>query len=76
MDSKGIIRRLERLEGKNLATDGVALLELLEDGSWELIIGEKRSIHRTMEEGQRAYKERLQKSRKTEKDSVLIICDI
>lgn len=73
---KMIIRRLERLEGKNLATDGVAILELLEDGSWELIMGEKRSIHRTMEAGQRAYKERLQKHRKTEKDSVLIICDI
>lgn len=55
---------------------GVALLELLEDGSWELIMGEKRSIHQTMEEGQMACKERLQKSRKTKKDSVLIICDI
>lgn len=73
---KTIIKRLEHLEGKNLATDGVALLVLLADGDWELSFGRSKSTYSTMEEGQRAYKERLQKSRKTEKDSVLIICDI
>lgn len=76
MSNKSILQRLERLEGKNLAIDGVALLVLLADGGWELSFGRSKSTYSTMEEGQRAYKERLQKSRKTEKDSVLIICDI
>ena len=73
---KSVLARLERLEQMAQTDDGVSILELLPSGEWELIMGEKRSTHRTMEEGQRAYKERLQKSRKTEKDSVLIICDI
>lgn len=76
MDSKGIIRRLQRLEQMAQTDDGVAILELMPSGEWELMIGEKRSIHQAMEEGRRAYKEHLQKCRKAEKDSVLIICDI
>lgn len=73
---KSVLARLERLEQMAQTDDVVSILELLPSGEWELIMGEKRSTHRTMEESQRAYKEHLQKCRKTEKDSVLIICDI
>lgn len=73
---KSVLARLERLEQMAQTDDGVSILELLPSGEWELMIGEKRSTHQTMEAGQRAYKEHLQKCRKAEKDSVLIICDI
>lgn len=73
---KSVLARLERLEQMAQTDDGVSILELLPSGEWELIMGEKRSTHRTMEEGQEAYKEHLRKCRKAEKDSVLIICDI
>lgn len=73
---KSILSRLQRLEQMTQTDDGVAILELTPRGEWELMIGEKRSIHQTMEAGQRAYKEHLQRCRKAEEDSVLIICDI
>lgn len=76
MSSKSILQRLERLEQMAQTDGGVAILELMPSGEWELIMGEKRSTHRTMEEGQRAYKERLRKRRKSEENSVLIIADI
>lgn len=76
MSSKSILQRLERLEQIAQTDGGVAILELMPSGEWELMIGEKRSIHQTMEAGQRTYKEHLQKCRKAEKDSVLIVCDI
>lgn len=58
---KSVLARLERLEQMAQTDDGVSILELLPSGEWELIMGEKRSIYRTMEEGQRAYKEHLRK---------------
>lgn len=76
MSNKSILRRLERLEQMAQTDDGVAILELMPSGEWELIMGERRSIHQTMEKAQEAYKEHLRKCRKAEKDSVLIICDI
>ena len=78
---KTIIKRLEHLEGKNLATDGVALLELLEDGSWELSCGlsngkVERSIHPTQEAGCEACEDFMRKHKKGPGEPTLIIIDI
>lgn len=81
MDSKSILHRLERLEVKNLATDGVALLELLEDGSWELSCGlsngkVERSTYPTQEAGRMACEDFMRKHKKGTGEPTLIIIDI
>lgn len=78
---KMIIRRLERLEGRNMTTDGVALLELLEDGTWELSCGlsngkVERSIHPTQEAGCKACEDFMRKHKKGPGEPTLIIIDI
>ena len=78
---KMIVRRLERLECRNLATDGVALLELLEDGSWELSCGlssgkVERSIHPTQEAGRMACEDFMRKHKRGAGEPTLIIIDI
>ena len=78
---KMIIRRLERLEGKNLATDGVALLELLEDGTWELSCDlsngkVERSTYPTQEAGCEACEDFMRKHKKGTGEPTLIIIDI
>lgn len=78
---KTIIKRLEHLEGKNLATDGVALLELLGGGSWELSCGlsngkVERSIHPTQEAGCEACEDFMRKHKKGPGEPTLIIIDI
>lgn len=75
---KMIIRRLERLEGKNLATDGVAILQLLEDGSWELSCGLSngkvhRNIYPTQEAGRAACEDFMRKHKFTGEPTLLII---
>lgn len=76
MSNKSILQRLERLEQMAQTDDGVAILELMPSGEWELMIGEKRSIHPTQEAGREAHKEFLQKCKNGTKDPVLIIIDI
>lgn len=81
MSNKSILHRLERLEVKNLATDGVALLGLLEDGSWELSCGlsngkVERSIHPTQEAGRKACEDFMRKHKKGPGEPTLIIIDI
>lgn len=78
---KMIIRRLERLEGRNMTTDGVALLELLEDGTWELSCGlsngkVERSIYPTQEAGCKACEDFMRKHKKGAGEPTLIIIDI
>lgn len=60
MGSQSIIGRLKRLEEKSLTTYGVGLLELREDGTWELLVSlsngrTERSAHPTMEAGRAAF---------------------
>ena len=75
---KMIIRRLERLEGKNLATDGVAILQLLENGSWELSCGLSngkvdRTIYQTQEAGRAACEDFMRKHKFTGEPTLIII---
>lgn len=73
---KTILSRLEHLE-KNFPRDGgVALLELLPSGEWELMMDGNRSVHQTLEEGKLAHQEFLRKHRTAEGTEVLIIADL
>lgn len=78
---KAILRRLERLEEKGLSDTGVSILELREDGKWELICtltngSTIKSVHQTQEEGVVAHREFLRKHKRDENHSALIIIDL
>ena len=55
---------------------GLAILELLPGGEWELMMDGKRSIHPTQEAGRKAHKEILRKRKSDESKAVLIIIDL
>ncbi len=73
---KSVLARLKRLEQMAQTESGVAILELLPSGEWELMMDGKRSIHPTQEAGREAHKEILRKHRSDESKAVLIIIDL
>lgn len=73
---KSVLARLERLEQMAQTDGGVAILELLPSGEWELMVDGKRSIHPTQEAGQEAHKEILRKRKSDESKAVLIVIDV
>lgn len=73
---KSVLARLKRLERMAQTDGGVAILELLPCGEWELMMDGKRSIHPTQEAGQKAHKEILRKRKSDESKAVLIIIDL
>ena len=61
-----------------MATDGVAILQLLEDGSWELSCGLSngkvhRNIYPTQEAGRAACEDFMRKHKFTGEPTLLII---
>lgn len=86
--NRDIAKRLEALEaaraGAGLAPT-VAIMTLLEDGTWDLSCGLwdgknapqiVQSRHQTEEEARAAYDEFLRKHKRGQKDAVLIIDDM
>lgn len=73
---RSVIARLKRLEQMAQTDGGVAILELLPSGGWELMMDGKRSIHPTQEAGREAHKEILRKRKSDESKAVLIIIDL
>ena len=69
------------MEERGLSDTGVALLELMEDGTWELICSLTngkvvKSVHQTQAEGVEAHREFLRKHKRDETHSALIIIDL